>query len=681
MPTHYLYYFNDAGELSRVDWPPRTVSGSTVWDNYLHGSATIEATLNDTDLTGGSDLTVKAGVVLGGATGGTSIWVAGTPYEFDGFNYVVWRIDATDLTTVLDGPNWLKDNNQIVHLGTPPDYGSVLIMTGSEYESEALIGWAINDTNHPSLPHVCETFSSTSGHKYYSSLDGLATFIDSVVLADVHYDSTMPCPNQHLATDQWINWDRMQGVWTTNDGHMLFVWVVCRTDADLADDGTHEAAWNASAMHYDIYARLDSDTALTVTRIARSPGTVFASMFTAGWGNNLLGYNKTTNQLHCYLTMDMDATPWPDSLIYHAVFDRSAAGFTLADDWVATTINQADAVSIDGSQLMGGTGNWRDDLTNPNLEYFSVDHGANWALINTDLPGTDHTTPSWTRWYENPSGGTNGLGGDWAYTAMARILPAAGGTADRVGILVNWEADDDWLSHAVDDVTPDAIDIDLSIVAANPRIEVDTLTVTLRDTDGQYVPARTTSTLYPNVRLAREMRWNLTVDGTTECRFHGTIAEYQPRLGRDTILGLQECQVRAESPMRALASCQVILQGVPSGVLVNPDGVTGVIPAILALVPTIIPVSTWALDPTPDSIDAGFLTAGMTVQTALEQCALFADSIYCIRPHYRVVAGEPKFYFVWKARGITHAAFADHTWTVTGGSVGTLVPRYTGDII
>ncbi len=107
---------------------------------------------------------------------------------------------------------------------------------------------------------------------------------------------------------------------------------------------------------------------------------------------------------------------------------------------------------------------------------------------------------------------------------------------------------------------------------------------------------------------------------------------------------------------------------------------TGVIPTILTLIPDIIPNTTWLLDPTPDSIDAGFLTAGMTVQTALEQCAIFADSLYFIRPHYRDVPG-PKFYFVWKARGIVRASFADHVWTDSGGDLGHLVARYTGDII
>lgn len=253
-------------------------------------------------------------------------------------------------------------------------------------------------------------------------------------------------------------------------------------------------------------------------------------------------------------------------------------------------------------------------------------------------------------------------------------------SADRVGILINWENDDDWLSHAADDVTSVVKDIDLSVVAANPRIEVDTLTITLKDPFGDFVPANTNSLNYPNVRLGRELRWNLTVDGITVCRFHGGISEYTALTQAQSSTGEQQTRIRAESPLRALASAQTPLTQAPSGVLVNPDGVSGVIPTLLGIVPTIIPPETWALDPTPDSIPSGFLTDGMTIQTALEQCAIFADSIYFIRPHYRATP-SPKFYFVWKARGVTSGATADHVWTDTGGSIGSIVPRYTGDII
>ncbi len=258
-------------------------------------------------------------------------------------------------------------------------------------------------------------------------------------------------------------------------------------------------------------------------------------------------------------------------------------------------------------------------------------------------------------------------------------------TGFSVGIQVNWDdsqdtPDNEWAKPG-DDVTADLVDMDLSIVAANPRIEVDTMSITLHDPDGKYVPANISSSLYPNVRLSRECRAILTVDGTSAARFYGTIAEYQPQVGQDAVVGIQTCLIRVESPLRALASCQVILAGIPSGVLVNADGVTGVIPTILALIPDIIPPITWDLDPTPDSIDAGFLTQGMTVQTALEQCAIFADSIYFINPFWKRSTLEPNFHFRWKARGITQAAFADHVWTDTGGDIGRLQPRYTGDII
>ncbi len=207
------------------------------------------------------------------------------------------------------------------------------------------------------------------------------------------------------------------------------------------------------------------------------------------------------------------------------------------------------------------------------------------------------------------------------------------------------------------------------------------MSITLHDPDGKYVPANISSSLYPNVRLSRECRAILTVDGTSAARFYGTIAEYQPQVGQDAVVGIQTCQIRVESPLRALASCQVILAGVPSGVLVNADGVTGVVPTILALIPDIIPPITWDLDPTLDSIDPGFLTEGMTVQTALEQCAIFADSIYFINPFWKRSTLEPNFHFRWKARGITQAAFADHVWSDTNGDIGRMTARYTGDII
>lgn len=258
-------------------------------------------------------------------------------------------------------------------------------------------------------------------------------------------------------------------------------------------------------------------------------------------------------------------------------------------------------------------------------------------------------------------------------------------TGFSVGIQINWDnsqdtPDNEWAKPG-DDVTADLVDFDLSTAVANPRIEIDTMTITLDDTDGKYVPANIHSSLYPNVRLSRECRAILTVGGTAAARFYGTIAEYQPLVGTNARNGLQECQIRVESPMRALASCQVVIHGAPSGVLVNDDGVTGVIPALLGLVPDIIPPITWALDPTPDAIDPGFLSDGMTVQTALEQCAIFADSIYFIRPFWKRSTLEPNFQFVWKARGIVQAQFADHVWSDTGGDIGTLTPRYTADIV
>jgi len=249
---------------------------------------------------------------------------------------------------------------------------------------------------------------------------------------------------------------------------------------------------------------------------------------------------------------------------------------------------------------------------------------------------------------------------------------------DRIGVLVNWEADDDWLSHSGDDVTVDHVESHITQVAANPRIEVDTWILTLRDPTGRYVPADTNSPLYSNVKLEREARWNIDRGGTKVCRFHGKIREFAPSFPHKTDADRrQHCVIRVESPLRDLVDAKVTLVTVPSGILVKPDG-TGVIADLLALIPDIIPAVTWQLEPNDVSITDAFLSSGMGLQSALEQCAIIGDAVYYIKPHFRVSSTEPKFYFVWRPR-TTDRATVDHSWVDVNDDISFLTPRFTSD--
>lgn len=250
-------------------------------------------------------------------------------------------------------------------------------------------------------------------------------------------------------------------------------------------------------------------------------------------------------------------------------------------------------------------------------------------------------------------------------------------TIDRIGMLVNWENDDDWTSHSADDVTASLTGVKIVQVAADPRIEVDTMLVTLKDPNGRYVPGRVESPLYGLVRLDREVRWNVERNGIKVCRFYGKVKEYAPILPHKTDVDrFQKCQIRVESPLRELTDSKLTLVTPPSGVLVAPDG-SGVIAALLSLVPEIIPPETWRLIPTDVTPEAGFLTSGMSLQTALEQCAILADAVYYIDPHYRETL-SPKFYFRWTPRTTSHAV-VDHTWVETQDTVSFLAPRFTAD--
>ncbi|MGH7485902.1 MAG: hypothetical protein ACREMY_09930, partial [bacterium] len=231
------------------------------------------------------------------------------------------------------------------------------------------------------------------------------------------------------------------------------------------------------------------------------------------------------------------------------------------------------------------------------------------------------------------------------------------------------------------DVTADLIEFRIHREAANPNVVVDTCYLVLADPTGRYVTGRVESDLYPNVRLHKECRVVVTLDGLTRCLFYGTIEEAKPIFPKKQDKDRrQRIEFRLESPLRRFVKSKAKLTGAPSGVLVGPDGVSGVVPALLALVDDIIPANTWLLDPTADIIDPGFLAAGMTVQQALQQCALFSDSIYGIIPLYRVQSDRPEFYFFWQYRDAKVGTIADHTWIDTDRDISAFEPlRFTED--
>jgi hypothetical protein len=66
---------------------------------------------------------------------------------------------------------------------------------------------------------------------------------------------------------------------------------------------------------------------------------------------------------------------------------------------------------------------------------------------------------------------------------------------------------DEWTVPSTKDVTLDVVDVDITSYTANPQIQQDTATFIFRDPFGKYVPARTNSALYPNVKEGKWIRW------------------------------------------------------------------------------------------------------------------------------------------------------------------------------
>lgn len=303
-------------------------------------------------------------------------------------------------------------------------------------------------------------------------------------------------------------------------------------------------------------------------------------------------------------------------------------------------------------------------------------HGRTWPITGYIKIFTDNTYTEEVVGGRMPSAGTvNDLVGGDVYD-----LTTAG-----AGIQWNYDNNPvfpgEWFDPTSKDVTRDCVYYDVLQVAGNPNIEVDTLEIVLRDPTGKYVPARTASPLYPNLRLGRPIRLVFEEEAGTACRFYGKVASIKPvPFDKDSDEPEQRVRIRAESPMREIANSEITLNFAFQGPLVNADG-SGVIASLLDLVAHIIPLDSRELQPTPDVIPEGFLSVGMTVQTALEQCAIYSYCMYGVLPHLKESADEPNFYFVWTAVGALAGAVADHTWVDTNGDIHELEPDYTGDVL
>lgn len=332
-----------------------------------------------------------------------------------------------------------------------------------------------------------------------------------------------------------------------------------------------------------------------------------------------------------------------------------------------------------------------DGAGNPLLD--SGTHSGGEAHVNVHLlpwPFTGHLQVYTDNTYTTPvaNGRFPATSGNWANFKGGDIFGQVA-TGERDGILINWERDayddfpNEWLLHDDKDVTADLVSCKIRHVMANPRIEADTCIITLRDPTGKYVPARTESPLYPNVRLDKdeiimEGRVVVTRNGISVCRFYGYVKEYQTIFPKKTDVDrVQKAVIRLESPLRKLIDANLTLENPPSGNLVAPDG-SGVVATLLGLLPDLFPPETLALEPSDVSIIDGFLTSGMGLQEALEQCCIIADAGLFIRPHYRINSNEPNFYVVFRPRTTANAA-ADHSWVDTNGDFTDIVPRFTGD--
>lgn len=289
----------------------------------------------------------------------------------------------------------------------------------------------------------------------------------------------------------------------------------------------------------------------------------------------------------------------------------------------------------------------------------------------------------------------------WATPVTALRFPSSGNDSNINGgdiydvssnadqaVQVNWDdapnPPDEWTVPSNKDVTIDVIDVDVVQYAANPQITRDTATFILRDPLGKYVPARVTSPLYPNVKPGKWIRWVVTENGITKCRFVGKILEFQPVVSPPQSGGRREQQstIRAESPIRELAKVGLTLVTLPSGVLVNTDGVTGVIPYLLSLVPDIIPPANWDLTPTPDTVESGFFESAKNFLTALQQCAILSNSIYFVEPQLRTSVPGVNWTFRWMPGDAQHDQVADHTWVDTDDDIHEFTPvRFTLDQI
>lgn len=417
----------------------------------------------------------------------------------------------------------------------------------------------------------------------------------------------------------------------------------------------------------------------------QNPGVGFHARGGSAYNNGtLLVLNDTNTGLSTGVNDGSDT--YPGVMFYQAAGIRFR-NYRVYKDYRLTVV---DMVGTQAFRLYDATNNpLLDSGTQSGGEAHVNVHLLPWPFSGHIQVFTDDTyiTPVSTGRFPAGSGNwTNFKGGD----VLGQVT-----TGERTGVLINWERDtydsfpDEWLLHDDKDVTADVIGIKIRHVMAHPRIEADTCLITLRDPAGKYVPARTESPLYPNVRLDRtktkdldgltvEGRVVLTHGGINVCRFYGYVKDYSVIFPKKTDKDRQQKTIiRLESPLRKLIDANVQIQNPPSGTLVGPDG-TGVVMTLLSLLPDLFPPECMALEASDVAIVDGFLTSGMTLQAALEQCCIIADAGLFIRPHYRVLSSEPNFYVVFRPRTVTNAV-ADHTWVDTNNDFSDLTPRFTGD--
>lgn len=292
----------------------------------------------------------------------------------------------------------------------------------------------------------------------------------------------------------------------------------------------------------------------------------------------------------------------------------------------------------------------------------------------------------------------------WPFVGYLQIFNDAGTWADSAGSRGRWPASDTasiygghvielpsftfavqvntdntaawpdfWTIPASKNWTLDVVDIVIEREAANPDIGADTLTLTLRDPDRKYVPAKTDSPLYPNLRLNRPVRVVVELNGTYYPLFYGTIASYKPQ-GQ---FGERATVVRAESPLRAVANAQVQAT-ITAAVIVGDDQTSGAVWEALEAIRDLVDAAHRTLDPSPDAVPSDLQTQPSEPASTLQQLAIVADALYGVHPRYRTLTDDPDWVFFWQYRDAKLAVTADWTWDAATDGL-TWDAEYTGE--